>query len=592
MRLNMPVTNVEYVLEPGDSIVSMTDLQGNISYVNQEFIIASGFSVEELIGAPQNIVRHPEMPVEAFADMWRTLKLGLPWTGMVKNRRKNGDYYWVLANATPIREQGAVIGYMSVRTKPTAKQITDATGIYAKLRESKHHGLELRHGEVLKTDIFSKIARVFNMTLKTRITASTLVVVLAMLITVAASVYQFGTIYVLVSAAIAVAVAIALSVSLGKTVIEPLKEATTIANAIASGDLSSKVSNAKNDETGQLLRALNQMNVNLVSIVSDVRSNVDRINVGVSEIANGNSDLSARTESQASSLQETASSMEELASTVKQNADNARQANQLVISASSVASKGGTVINEVMTKMDSISESAKKIADIIGVIDGIAFQTNILALNAAVEAARAGEQGRGFAVVASEVRNLAHRSAAAAKEIKGLITDSVERVEAGVSLVDQAGKTMSEIVASVNGVTDIMGEISAASSEQSSGIDQVNRAVAEMDEVTQRNAALVEQAAAAAEALKEDAEHLEQAVSVFKVAGAPAMKSAPTPKAAPTEARAPASPKLNTVTSPAKPALKKPVASPKPTAKQLPSAPSSSQKVMNTDISGDDWEEF
>jgi methyl-accepting chemotaxis protein len=266
------------------------------------------------------------------------------------------------------------------------------------------------------------------------------------------------------------------------------------------------------------------MNSSLVKIVGDVRTGTDSMASASSQIASGNLDLSSRTEEQASSLEETASSMEEMTSTVKQNADNARQANQLAASASEVALRGGSVVAQVVDTMSSINESSKKIVDIIGVIDGIAFQTNILALNAAVEAARAGEQGRGFAVVASEVRNLAQRSAAAAKEIKGLIGDSVEKVDLGARLVEQAGTTMDEIVDSVKRVTDIMSEITCASQEQTSGIEQINQAISQMDQVTQQNAALVEEAAAAAESLQEQAGALAQVVSVFKldVTGLPA----------------------------------------------------------------------
>jgi len=300
-------------------------------------------------------------------------------------------------------------------------------------------------------------------------------------------------------------------------IIQPLKTATGVARAIAGGDLSSKFLSNRSDDTGQLLRALQQMNVNLVAIVGDVRNNVDSINVASSEIAAGNMDLSSRTEQQASSLEETAASMEELTSTVKQNADNARQANQLAVSASSVAVKGGSVVSQVVDTMSAINTSSKKIVDIIGVIDGIAFQTNILALNAAVEAARAGEQGRGFAVVAAEVRNLAQRSAAAAKEIKTLISDSVDKVEEGSKQVAEAGKTMDEIVGSVKRVTDIMAEITAASQEQTAGIEQINQAITQMDQVTQQNAALVEEAAAAASSLQEQASGLSQVVSVFKL---------------------------------------------------------------------------
>ena len=322
-----------------------------------------------------------------------------------------------------------------------------------------------------------------------------------------------------VFAGIFVVIAVWMAYMLARSITRPLAAAVALANKVADGDLTSNIEVISKDETGQLLAALKRMNDNLQKIVGDVRSGTDSISTVSKQIASGNADLSQRTEEQASSLEETASSMEELTSTVKQNAENAKQANQLAAGASEVAMKGGTVVGQVVTTMSSINESSKKIVDIISVIDGIAFQTNILALNAAVEAARAGEQGRGFAVVATEVRTLAQRSAAAAKEIKELISDSVNKVEDGTKLVDhQAGKTMDEIVSSVKRVTDIMAEISAASQEQSSGIEQVNQAITQMDEVTQQNAALVEEAAAAAESMQEQAQNLTQAVSVFKLA--------------------------------------------------------------------------
>ncbi len=594
MRTNMPVTTNEYLLQDDESILSTTDLQGRITYINQDFIRASGFTEDELIGSPHNLVRHPDMPPEAFADMWATLKDGLPWTGMVKNRRKNGDFYWVLANATPMRQNGNVVGYMSVRVKPTRQQVDQASKIYARLRESKSHGLKLHRGEVLNTDLISRVRRAMQMTLKTRVTVTTLATVLSMIVVIGAALAGLNVGFVIAGALVAMIAAIGLAVSLTNSVIKPLREATSIANSLASGDLSSKFNTSKTDEAGMLLRALNQMNVNIVAMISDIRTNVRRINTGVSEIAKGNNDLSARTESQASSLEETASSMEELASTVKQNADNARQANQLVMSASSVAARGGEVIGEAKDRMRLISDSANKIADIIGVIDGIAFQTNILALNAAVEAARAGEQGRGFAVVAAEVRNLAHRSAAAAKEIKGLISDSVERVEAGVVFVDQAGTTMAEIVSSVRNVTDIMAEISAASTEQSSGIDQVNHAVNEMDEVTQRNAALVEESAAAAEALKGDVSQLERAASVFKLGNGRDVLQEPQSIV---QAKVTAIPKPK-IEAGATVAKTKIAVATKATSKDVGTASTPAaksvppKKVIGPDLSSDEWEEF
>jgi methyl-accepting chemotaxis protein len=296
----------------------------------------------------------------------------------------------------------------------------------------------------------------------------------------------------------------------------PVARALEVANTVAAGDLTSRIEVSTHDEMGQLLQALKAMNESLARTVRTVRSGTDTIATASGEVAAGSLDLSSRTEQQASSLEETASSMEELTSTVKQNADNARQANVLAESASNVAARGGAVIEQVVGTMREIHDASGKIADIIGVIDGIAFQTNILALNAAVEAARAGEQGRGFAVVAGEVRNLAQRSAAAAKEIKELIGDSVEKVATGSRLVDQAGRTMEEVVGSVKRVSDIIGEIAAASDEQSAGIEQVNQAITQMDQVTQQNAALVEQAAAAAEAMQEQADGLAGLVGTFR----------------------------------------------------------------------------
>ena len=322
----------------------------------------------------------------------------------------------------------------------------------------------------------------------------------------------------------AIAVAMMLSIGLGvvntRSITRPIAEGVRVAEAVAHGDLSVQVEVDGRDEAAQLLRALALMKDNLAKVVGDVRSNADSVATASAQIAQGNQDLSQRTEQQASALQQTAATMDQLGSTVRNNADNAHQANQLALGASQVAVKGGAVVGQVVDTMKGINDSSRKIADIISVIDGIAFQTNILALNAAVEAARAGEQGRGFAVVAAEVRSLAQRSAEAAREIKGLITTSVERVEHGTALVDQAGATMREIVTSIRRVTDIMGEINSASTEQSTGVAQVGEAVGLMDQATQQNAALVEQSAAAADSLRQQAQQLVQVVAVFKLAQA------------------------------------------------------------------------
>ena len=385
------------------------------------------------------------------------------------------------------------------------------------------------------------------------------------------------TLAAILGAALCVGAAMAWAIT--RSVVRPLQQAVKAAEVIAAGDLSQTTGSTARDEAGDLLRALGHMQASLRQLVGQVRSSTDSINTASAEIATGNQDLSARTEQTASNLQQAASSMEQLTGTVKQSADSARQANQLASSAAEVAARGGSVVSQVVSTMDEINASSKKIADIIGVIDGIAFQTNILALNAAVEAARAGEQGRGFAVVAGEVRNLAQRSAEAAKEIKGLIGTSVDKVESGSKLVADAGQTMNEIVASVQRVTDIIGEITAAASEQSDGIGQVNVAVTQLDQMTQQNAALVEESAAAAESLKDQAVRLAQVVGTFRIDGAVehAPMAAPV-VAVPKPARTPIAAK----------AAARPVAPPS----VKPAPVIASRPAPATAAPGDEWETF
>lgn len=516
MRMNLPVTNVEFPLQDGRSIVSKTDLQGNITYVNPYFVEVSGYHEDELSGAPQNLIRHPDMPAEAFADLWATIKAGNPWTGLVKNRRKNGDHYWVIANVTPVRENGKITGYMSVRIKPSRKEVTEAEKLYALIRKGKARGIKIKEGHVVKTGLAGLPAKLHRISLKTRIHLS--MGLLALLQAgVAAVSFTEGSTDIAIASGIAGLISLYLWYLLVGTLIAPIHRALDATNAITGGDLSGRIESKQQDEVGRLLRGLRQMNINLTAIIGDVRNNVQTINATTGEITSGNLDLSRRTESQAANLQETASSMEEISATVKNNANNALQANQLANSASLVAKKGGDVVSQTGKTMTEISESSKKVVDIISLIDSIAFQTNILALNAAVEAARAGEQGRGFAVVASEVRSLAQRSAGAAKEIKKMIEASVEKIDTGNKLVQNAHLTMTEIVDSVTRVTGLMSDISVANQEQSEGINLVHKAITQIDNSTQQNAALVEQSAAAAASLNDQTGKLLQAISVFKL---------------------------------------------------------------------------
>ncbi|MFN4342568.1 MAG: methyl-accepting chemotaxis protein [Azonexus sp.] len=921
MRNNQPITHVEVPLKDDTLIVSKTDLKGRITYINRDFLQISGFSEQELIGEPHNIVRHPDMPVEAFEDMWRDLQDGRPWTGMVKNRCKNGDFYWVLATATPTRDtSGNIDGYMSVRRKATAEQIRAAEEAYRLFREKRAGRLRISHGRVVKTGD----GLLANRSLKAKMTAGFGVMLAALLIVALLGVWgmsrtndevtgvyerrvlplqeiaivgklmadnrtqvlaamqhdptspyvklhdhgievhlaaldnnmasisahwaayrqhahspehlklvealdkareryvkegllpiraalaegryaeandirrlqvdpayaeasqsidsllkylteagekqvagadaSFGKarLGMLLAGLLALVIGVLIARGLIRTVTRPIADVLATFQSLAHGDYTRNVDVSRNDEMGKVLQGLQSMQIQqcvniaeaarvseenlrikigldcvdspvriadnegriiyanrallkavrdmedslrayipgfradqlvgsdlgvfyrenreealarlrnltetrraeleigdriymvttnpiinernerlgtvgewrdrtaeaaveqevagivgaaangefsrrvdiagktgfflklaedinrlldtsqqgledvgrvlaaiasgdlsqtitgdyagifgqlkddtnatvarLQEIVGQIQEATEAINTAAKEIASGNQDLSGRTEEQASSLEETASSMEQLTSTVKQNADNARQANELAGAAQQVAVKGGEVVGQVVDTMSAIHQSSSKIADIIGVIDGIAFQTNILALNAAVEAARAGEQGRGFAVVASEVRNLAQRSAAAAKEIKGLISDSVDKVEAGNRLVEQAGRTMEEVVGSIKRVARIMADISDASREQSAGIEQVSQAISQMDEVTQQNAALVEEAAAAAESLEEQAGNLAQAVAVFKLDGSTVSPRLAAPRPAPAVKQSP-----------------------------------------------------
>ena len=514
MRQNLPVTQQEFQFAPDATLMSTTDTQSHIVYANDAFVAVSGYRRESIEGQPHNLVRHPDMPPEAFEDMWRTLKGGEPWTGLVKNRRENGDHYWVRANATPVKRNGTITGYMSVRTKPSQEEVASAAGLYEKLRAGKAGNLRLHKGLVTRTGLMKWTSALQTMSSTTRAVFALLLVT----VLVSAEAWYEG----LQGAAFAqflmlfvVTMGMA-SLWMRHQIFKPLAQLREQATDIATGNFHSSTHMNRSDEIGMTMRAISQLGLMFRWVIDDVRQQVHNAKVAASEIAQGNNDLSSRTEQAAASVEETAASMEQMSATVKTNAETSHQAVKLSTAASEAAAKGGRAVEEVIATMSDIAESSKKIADIIGVIDSIAAQTNILALNAAVEAARAGEQGRGFAVVATEVRTLAQRSAGAAKEIRELIASSVDKVSAGSATADGAGRTMKEIVAEVNRVSTMISEISTATREQSEGISQVATAIGHLDQVTQQNAALVEENAAASESLRTQMNLLGKAVDVFR----------------------------------------------------------------------------
>jgi aerotaxis receptor len=519
MRVNLPVTQQEFVIPDGVTLVSTTDLSSHITYCNPAFIAVSGYSREELVGQPHNIVRHPDMPPEAFRDMWVTLKSGSPWSALVKNRRKNGDHYWVMANATPIMSNGQPVGYMSVRTKPTREQVQQAEALYARMRQEREHGhvtVALHRGRVVATGWRGALQRATRLTLGRTIGLGCAGLALAGLAAGHASAVM-GSVGSLGAGLGLLALAALVGAVLRRQTLAPLEDAIRFANTMAAGDLTGRLQAGGAVEFAELKKALNQLNVNLQAVVADVRHEVEGVQVASHQIASGNQDLSSRTEAQASNLEQTAASMDQMNSTVAQSASTAGEAARLAERAAGVAREGNAAMSQVITTMDDISRSSARIGEIIQVIDGISFQTNILALNAAVEAARAGEQGRGFAVVAAEVRSLAQRTLDAAKEIKGLIAESSSKVERGSELVHSTGQTMASVVGAVEQVNALIGDITHATQEQSSGIAQINQAVGQLDSVTQQNSAMVEELAAAASSLQAQAEVMHEAVRVFRL---------------------------------------------------------------------------
>ncbi len=516
MRLNEPVTQREVRLPPGRTLLSTTDPDSRITYANGAFVEISGFTREELMGQPHNLVRHPDMPVEAFADMWRTLKSGQPWSALVKNRRKDGDHYWVRANATAVRRGERLMGYMSVRTAATEREIAQAESLYARFRAGRTRGLAFERGLVVHTGLgrWRSTCQLLPLGLRTGLAAllGAAPVTLVAGGLVAGSHGTPGLLAVLAASAVGLAAA---AWWLRRQVVLPVRQVLTQALAVASGQPVDPVPMNRADEVGVLMRAVNQAGLNLRALVDDVTEQADGVDAASRDVAAGSRDLSERTEQSAAGLQQTAATIEQLSGTLQRNADAAHEVSALSVAARAVAQQGGDAMKAVVAHMSEIGQSGRKVVDIVGLIDDIAFQTNILALNAAVEAARAGEQGRGFTVVAAEVRRLAQRAAEAARDIKTLIQASMDAIEDGGERVEAAGGTMDQLVQQVERVNLLIGEMSRACAEQAGGVTEVCASVAAMDRSTQQNAALVQQSAAAAGSLSQRAGRLAEAVGVF-----------------------------------------------------------------------------
>ncbi len=494
-------------------LLSTTDTANNVRYVNAAFVRASGFALEELVGQPNSIVGHPDMAGEVFADMWRSLKDGQTWTTVLKNRHKNGEPYWVRANAVPMQRQGQLQGYLSVRTQPSPAEVQAAEAMHRRFKQGRagswafHRGLVVRKGLMRWASTLQLLPSAWRVRLPL-LAVGTLLVTALVLCGLDAT--TLGTMVAAVVASLLLC-----DWFIEAQITAPLPRILAAAQQVASGEQCEGPGLDRCDSIGLIARAVHQSGLNLCSLVADVGEQMHGVQAASRDIALANNDLSSRAEQTAASLEQTAAAMEQQSAAVQRNSEAARQASALARTTTQVATECGQEMHAVVATMQGITQSSRKMADIIGVIDGIAFQTNILALNAAVEAARAGAQGRGFAVVASEVRSLAGRSAAAAKEIKALIDGSVQQVRQGSQLVAHAGETMSEVVGQVHRVSTLMAEITAASEEQSQGIAQVAQAVAQLDQMTQQDAAMIEQSRVAAHAMDHKAQRLMAAIEAL-----------------------------------------------------------------------------
>ena len=499
------VTQNEYPLDDDTTLMSTTDLHSYMTHTNDTFVQVSGFTLQELLGQPHNIVRHPDMPKAAFADMWYTLQKGEPWSGIVKNRRKNGDHYWVRANAVPMVRNGQMTGYMSIRTRATEDEVAAVEPLYKALNEGRskkriHKGLVVRKGWLGKLPA---------MPLRWRVRSVMAVLFAVMAATLVASAAGWAS---LVAAAVLMLLG---TLVFEQQIVRPVENVARQALRVATGERNSVQHLNRSDELGLTLRAVGQLGLMCRWLINDVSSQVISVRDGSDRLAQGNEDLNDRTRQTVANVQQTVATMNQMAASVQSNSETAAEVDKLSMAASSAATQGGTVMQNVVKTMDDIADSTQRIGSITSLINDIAFQTNILALNAAVEAARAGEQGKGFAVVAGEVRHLASRSANAANDIRKLIDASASKVQSGADQVHAAGRTMDDIVEQVKNVTQLIAQISHATSEQATGLTELTRAVAELDSITQKNADLVEESAQISAMVKHRAGRLEDAVTVL-----------------------------------------------------------------------------
>lgn len=499
------VSQREFPMDEKTTLMSTTDLNSYITHVNDAFVQVSGYSLEEMNGQPHNLVRHPDMPKAAFADMWYTLKQGEPWSGIIKNRHKNGDHYWVRANAVPRMRDGKITGYMSIRTKATAQEVAKAESLYRDLREGRGNK-RLYKGQVISKHWWGKLSAI-SLRWRVRSVMSVLYLLLA-----GALLATHAPWITLVISAVVLCLG---SWLFQQQIVRPIENVARQSLSVATGERNRVDHLQRSDELGLILRSVGQLGLMCRWLINDVSSQVDSVREGSEQLAKGNDDLNQRTQQAAANMQQTVATMNQMTASIQNNSQTAAEADKLSVTASESAMEGGNAMQLVVKTMAEIADSTQRIGSITTLINDIAFQTNILALNAAVEAARAGEQGKGFAVVAGEVRHLASRSANAANDIRQLIDASASKVQSGSDQVHAAGQTMDEIVSQVQNVTQLIAHISHATSEQATGLSELTSAVSQLDDITQMNAGLVAENTHVSAMVKHRASRLQEAVAVL-----------------------------------------------------------------------------